>query len=89
MSLALTEEKKKNMEKLVKSFKELDAAILPFQEQRKDLKNHYVENDWLTEEEFALVKKAYNTLKRKVNLDDLSIVIEAVKGVMPSMVEDV
>tara|TARA_Y100001938_G_C8101510_1_gene442121 strand:+ start:14868 stop:15119 length:252 start_codon:yes stop_codon:yes gene_type:complete len=78
-TIAITEEKKKHVLKLIKSYKSIDSAILPYQEQRKDLRKEYIENDWLTNEEISMVKKAYNAVKTQVDLDDLSSFVDIVK----------
>jgi len=84
-TVAITEEKKKHILNLIKSFKAIDSAILPYQEQRKDLRREYIENEWLTNEEISLVKKAYNAVKTKVDLEDLSSFMEIVKEEVPSV----
>ena len=82
MPIAIDDDKKKRIENLVKSFREIDSAILPFREQRTDLKKSCIENGWLTKEEFTLVKKAYNALKNKVDMDDLSTIVEIARKEM-------
>jgi hypothetical protein len=84
-TVAITEEKKKHILKLIKSYKAIDSAILPYQEQRKDLRREYIENEWLTNDEISLVKKAYNAVKTRVDLDDLSSFMEIVKEEVPSV----
>tara|TARA_Y100001938_G_scaffold149818_1_gene238111 strand:+ start:990 stop:1244 length:255 start_codon:yes stop_codon:yes gene_type:complete len=78
-TIAITEEKKKHVLRLIKSYKAIDSAILPYQEQRKELRKEFIENDWLNNDEVSLVKKAYNAVKSKVDLDDLSSFMEIVK----------
>ena len=78
-TIAITEEKKKHVVRLIKSFKAIDSAILPYQEQRKELRKEYIENDWLTNEEISMVKKAYNAIKTQLDLDDLSSMMEIAK----------
>ena len=84
-TVAITEEKKKHILNLIKSFKAIDSAILPYQEQRKDLRREYIENEWLTNDEISLVKKAYNAVKTKVDLEDLSSFMKIVKEEVPSV----
>lgn len=79
----IDDEKKKRIEDLVKSFKEIDAAILPFQEQRKELRESYIEEGWLTNEEFSYVKKAYNACKKNISMPDLETMVDIVKGEFP------
>ena len=78
-TIAITEEKKKHVLRLIKSYKAIDSAILPYQEQRKELRKEFIENDWLNNDEVSLVKKEYNAVKSKVDLDDLSSFMEIVK----------
>jgi hypothetical protein len=79
-TIAITEEKKKHVVRLIKSFKAIDSAILPYQEQKKELRKEYIENDWLTNDEISMVKKAYNAVKNQLDLDDLSSMMEIAKG---------
>jgi len=78
-TIAITEEKKKHVLRLSKSYKEIDNAIMPYQEQRKELRKEFIENEWLTNDEVSLVKKAYNAVKTKLDLDDLSSFVDIVK----------
>jgi hypothetical protein len=78
-TIAITEEKKKHVVRLIKSFKAIDSAILPYQEQRRELRKEYIENDWLTNDEISMVKKAYNAVKNQLDLDDLSSMMEIAK----------
>ena len=76
-------EKKERIENLIKSFREIDACIEPFSEQKKELRTSYLENEWLTKDEFNMVKKAYNFLKRKGNVNDFNAFVEIAKKEMP------
>ena len=84
-TIAITEEKKKHVTNLIKSYRAIDGAIQPYQDQRKELRTEYIENQWLTNGEISLVKKAYNAVKTKVDLDDLSSFIDIVKKEMPGV----
>ena len=55
--VTLTEEKKKKIVDLIKSLREIEACIEPYQEQRKELRTSYIDNNWLSNDEFSLVKK--------------------------------
>ncbi len=81
--MIVDKDKKEKIEKLVRSFRELDGAMIPFQEQKKELRSNYIENGWLTKDEFTLCKKAYNNLKNKVNMDELLEMIEICKKEVP------
>jgi hypothetical protein len=84
-TIAITDEKKKHVVNLIKSFKAIDGAILPYQEQRRELRKEYIENQWLSNEEITLVKKAYNAVKTKVDLEDLSSFMDIVKEELPGV----
>lgn len=84
-TIAITEEKKKRVLDLIKSYRAIDGAIEPYREQKKELRTEYIQNQWLTNEEISLVKKAYNAVKTKVDIDDLSSFIDIVKEEIPSV----
>ena len=84
-TIAITEEKKKHVTNLIKSYRAIDGVIQPYQDQRKELRTEYIENQWLTNGEISLVKKAYNAVKMKVDLDDLSSFMDIVKKEMPGV----
>jgi predicted nuclease with TOPRIM domain len=84
-TIAITEEKKKHVINLIKSYRAIDGAIQPYQDQRKELRTEYIENQWLNNNEISLVKKAYNAVKTKVDLDDLSSFMDIVKSEIPNV----
>ena len=84
-TIAITEEKKKHVVNLIKSYRAIDGAIQPYQDQRKELRTEYIENQWLSNNEISLVKKAYNAVKTKVDLDDLSSFVDIVKSEIPNV----
>lgn len=87
-NISIDPEKEKHILELVKSLREIDACIEPYQEQRKDLRNSYIEEGRLTKEEYNYVKKAYNALKRGVDMDDLSTFVDIARKEMPHCVEE-
>jgi hypothetical protein len=84
-TISITEEKKKHVINLIKSYRAIDGAIQPYQDQRKELRTEYIENQWLNNNEISLVKKAYNAVKTKVDLDDLSSFVDIVKSEIPNV----
>tara|TARA_R110000868_G_scaffold20445_1_gene86488 strand:- start:506 stop:814 length:309 start_codon:yes stop_codon:yes gene_type:complete len=54
-----------------KSLSEIDRAIEPFREHRRDLKNSYSENSWLSKKEMSLILKAYRAMKKEEDLDTI------------------
>lgn len=63
---------------LVKSLMELDASILPFREQKKELMKEYVENGWITKDEKKAISKAYSIWKSKDDIDEIHKFVEAI-----------
>jgi polyribonucleotide nucleotidyltransferase len=63
-TIAITEEKKKHVVNLIKSYRAIDGAIQPYQDQRKELRTEYIENQWLSNNEISLVKK--HTMRSKL-----------------------
>jgi hypothetical protein len=65
----------------VKSLDEVEKAIQPYKEHKRALKEHYLENDFLSKEELSLALRAYRMLKSEVDVDSLMEVFEQVKKV--------
>tara|TARA_B100000035_G_C20724640_1_gene432775 strand:+ start:180 stop:488 length:309 start_codon:yes stop_codon:yes gene_type:complete len=63
------------------SLQELEDAMEPYKEQKRDLKTEYVENGWLTKDEISLTVKAYRLVKNNLeDLDELLDMVEALRG---------
>jgi len=55
----------------VRSLKEIEDAMEPYKEHRRDLRNDYRRQGWLTKEEMSIAVKAYRLMKGEVDLDEL------------------
>jgi len=55
----------------VRSLKEIEDAMEPYKEHRRDLRNEYRRQGWLTKEEMSVAVKAYRLMKGEVDLDQL------------------
>ena len=63
------------------SLQELEDAMEPYKEQKRELKTEYVENGWLTKDEISLTVKAYRLVKNNLeDLDELLDMVEAMRG---------
>ncbi len=62
----------------IKSVATIEEAIEPFKEQKKALKQNYVENGWLSKEEVKMAMKAYRMIKDDVDLEQLMDFYETV-----------
>ena len=67
--LLTTEE---HLSNFVKEFAAIEDAMEPFKEQRRDLRESYDENGWLSKEEMRLAVKAYRLYKSETDMEVLS-----------------
>ena len=65
----------------IRALAEVEAEMLPYQEQRKDLKKSYVQNGWLTKEELSSAIRAYRMLKNDEDIETLLDMYEKVSKV--------
>lgn len=54
-----------------KSLDEVDRAMEPFREHKKELKQSYLENGWLTKDEMSMVLKAYRMMRKEEDLGEI------------------
>jgi hypothetical protein len=64
----------------IKSIAMLEEAMLPYKEQRKDLRKSYVENGWLEKEDIKLAVRAYRLMKQDVDFDELRQTYRTIKN---------
>lgn len=55
----------------VKSVKELDDAIRVYTEQKKELRQEYISNKWLTKSDIKYIMKAYRLAKDQTDMVEL------------------
>jgi len=74
---------KKNTEEhmvdFLKSFRAIEDAMEPFKDQRKDLRENFHENGWLSKEEMRMAVKAYRFMKQDTDIDQLKSIISKLK----------
>ncbi len=68
-----------HMVDFLKSFKAIEDAMEPFKDQRRDLRENYNENGWLSKEEMRMAIKAYRFMKQEVDLDEMKSIISKLK----------
>ncbi len=66
----------------IKTFVAIEDAMEPFKDQRRDLRENYHENGWLTKEEMRLAVRAYRLLKQDANIDTLTDYFRKLQGVV-------
>ncbi len=64
--------KEEHLLNYIKTFVAIEEAMEPFKDQRKDLRESYAENGWLSKEEMRLAVKAYRLYKSETDMDILS-----------------
>ena len=56
----------------IKSFVEIEQAMEPYKEQRKDLRQSYNENAWLTKDDMRMAVRAYRLVQQDANIEELT-----------------
>ena len=64
--------KEEHLANYIKTFVAIEDAMEPFKEQRKDLRESYDENGWLTKQEMRLAVKAYRLYKSETDMELLT-----------------
>ena len=64
--------KEDHIKAYIKQFAAIEEAMEPFKDQRRDLRENFNENGWLSKEEMRLAVKAYRLLKSDTDMDQLT-----------------
>ena len=72
--------KEQHMQDYIRSLRAIEDAMEPFKEQKKDLREEYDENGWLTKEDQRLAVKAYRLLKNDIDINRLIDMYETIRG---------
>lgn len=64
-------EKKRYMIEFIRSINEIEEAIAPYLEHKKELRKEFKANGWLTSQEMTSALKAYRILKAKGDMDEI------------------
>ena len=70
------EKKQEKMIEYIRSLRELEDAMEPFKEQKRELKAEFKEQGWLTAEEISLTVKAYRMMTAEVDMEQLLSIYE-------------
>ena len=73
------EEKEKHITSFIKSLAAVEEAMEPFKDQKRDLRQNYVDNGWLTKEEMRMAVRAYRLMKTDTDRDQLLDFFQHVK----------
>jgi len=55
----------------IKSLAAIEEAMEPFKEQKRGLKNNYMENGWLSREDISLAVKAFRMIQKNTEPEQL------------------
>ena len=64
--------KEEHLINYVKTFAAIEAAMEPFKDQRRDLRESYSENNWLSKEDMRLAVRAYRLMKSDIDMEQLT-----------------
>ena len=64
--------KEDHVKNYIKIFDAIENAMEPFKEQKKDLREEYSENGWLSKQEIRLAVKAYRLVKSDTDMEELA-----------------
>ena len=63
----------------LKSMIALEEAMAPYKEQKKELRDEYVENKWLTKDEIWSAVKAFRLYNKAADMDDLNDMFDIIE----------
>ena len=63
--------KEQHVANFIKTLIAIETAMEPFKEQKKELREEYADNSWLSKEEMRMAVKAYRLMKSDTDLDEL------------------
>ena len=65
------EERKRYVKEYIRSLAAIEECIEPYQEQKRELRTEFRENNWLDTDEIRAAVKAYRLYKGKINIDEV------------------
>jgi hypothetical protein len=72
-------EKESHVVNFVKSFVALEEAMEPYKEQKRDLRDSYHQNNWLSKEEMRMAIRAYRLMKSETDIEELVDMFSSLK----------
>jgi len=69
MAETAVSQKTEKMVEYIRSLKTLEDAMEPYKEQRRELREEFKRQGWLTKEELSTTVKAYRMMKNDVDLE--------------------
>ena len=79
--MATTQDQKKQyVKEYIRSLAAIEECIEPYQEQKRELRTEFRENNWLNTDEIRAAVKAYRLFKGKVNIDEVMENFQIISG---------
>ena len=82
-TIETNKDKKKTTEEymvdFLKNFQAIENAMEPFKDQKRDLRENFHENGWLSKEEMRTAVKAYRFLKQETDIEEIKSIISKLK----------
>ena len=75
-----TNEKMRFMKEFIRQFNEIEEAMEPYKQHRRELRKEYKTNGWLSTEEMRSAVKAYRILKTKGDIDEIYDAYTSITG---------
>jgi len=72
--------KKQYVKEYIRSLKAIEDCIEPYQEQKRELRTEFRENNWLNTDEIRAAVKAYRLYKHKFDIDEVVDNFNAISG---------
>ena len=72
-------EKESHVVNFVKSFIALEEAMEPYKEQKRDFRDSYHQNNWLSKEEMRMAIRAYRLMKSETDIEELVDMFSSLK----------
>mgnify|MGYP003649739050 FL=1 len=64
----------------IRSMKTIEDAMEPYKEQKRELREEFKEQGWLTKDEISMAVKAYRMMKNDVDIQQFVNVFNSIKG---------
>ena len=77
--------KEDHIKTYIKQLAAIEEAMEPYKDQRRDLRENYSENGWLSKEEIRLAVKAYRLLKSDTDMEQLTDYFNRLKRAVGSV----
>jgi hypothetical protein len=79
--MATTQDQKKQyVKEYIRSLAAIEECIEPYQEQKRELRTEFRENNWLNTDEIRAAVKAYRLFKQKYNIEEVVENFEMISG---------